>query len=73
MYKVADTFGIINQGELILELSKEELEKRCSDYIEIQTEDAQKTCTVLEILGIHEYKVTENHVIHIYEALEKAA
>ena len=73
LYKVADTFGIINQGELILELSKEELEKRCSDYIEIQTEDAQKTCTVLEILGIHEYKVTENHVIHIYEALEKAA
>lgn len=27
LYKVADTFGIINQGELILELSKEELEK----------------------------------------------
>ena len=26
LYKVADTFGIINQGELILELSKEELE-----------------------------------------------
>lgn len=73
LYKIADTFGIINQGELILELSKEELEKRCSDYIEIQTEDAQKACTVLEILGIHEYKVTENHVIHIYEALEKAA
>lgn len=73
LYKVADTFGIINQGELILELSKEELEKRCSDYIEIQTEDAQKVCTVLETLGIHEYKVTENHVIHIYEALEKAA
>ena len=73
LYKVADTFGIINQGELILELSKEELEKRCSDYIEIQTEDVQKTCTVLETLGIHEYKVTENHVIHIYEALEKAA
>ena len=42
LYKVADTFGIINQGELILELSKEELEKRCSDYIEIQTEDAQR-------------------------------
>ena len=73
LYKVADTFGIINQGELILELSKEELEKRCSDYIEIQTEDVQKTCTVLETLGIHEYKVTENHVIHIYEELEKAA
>ena len=63
----------LDKLERLPELSKEELEKRCSDYIEIQTEDAQKVCTVLETLGIHEYKVTENHVIHIYEALEKAA
>ena len=31
LYKIADTFGIINNGKLVQELSREELSAKCSD------------------------------------------
>lgn len=36
LYKVADTFGIIHEGRLIQELTREELSSKCSEYIELK-------------------------------------
>lgn len=72
LHKVADTFGIIHNGELVQELSKEELEKKCSDYIEIAVENTEYVCTVLENMGLKNYKVIDANIIQIYERLDQS-
>ncbi len=67
LYKIADTFGIIHQGQLIKEISKEELTEQCSDYTELIVSDTACACTVLETYGIHRYKVTGDRTIFIYD------
>ncbi len=70
--KVADTFGIINDGKLIQELSREELHEKCQNYMEIKLDDAAKGCTVLDSVGIVDYKVVGNDTIYIYESIDRA-
>jgi len=70
LYKIADTFGIINKGKLIQELSKEELSEKCNDYIELRCNDASKACPVIEGMGIENYKVVGSDTIYIYEKLD---
>ena len=70
LYKIADTFGIINKGKLIQELSKEELSAKCSDFIELKLDSASKACPVLEGMGIANYKVIGNDTIYIYDQVD---
>lgn len=67
LYKVADTFGIIHKGTLVQELSRKQLEEKCSDCIRICLADARRACTVLEDMGIRNYKVTAPDIIQVYE------
>lgn len=69
LYKVADTFGIIHKGVLIQELSKEELDRKCSDYTQIRTGDTEKACPVIEGLGYRDYRVISSDTIHIYDTV----
>lgn len=69
LYKVADTFGIIHKGVLIQELSKEELDRKCSDYTQIRTGDTEKACPVIEELGYRDYRVISSDTIHIYDTV----
>lgn len=70
LYKIADTFGIINKGKLIQELSKEELAEKCSDFIELKCDDVSKACPVIEGMGIKNYKVIGNDTVYIYEKID---
>lgn len=70
--KIADTFGIIHNGRLIQELTAEELMTKCSDYIELRTDDTARASTVIEQMGFGEYKVTGEDVICIYDQLERS-
>lgn len=72
LYKVADTFGIIHQGRLVKELTREALEETCSDYLEISTDQTEAASTVIEQLGIHDYKVVGKETIRLYEGLERS-
>lgn len=67
LYKVADTFGIIHKGMLIQEFSRKQLEEKCSDCIRICLIDTRRACTVLEDMGIQNYKVAAPDTIHVYE------
>lgn len=73
LYRLADTFGIIDKGTLIQEISKEELEENCSDYIKLKVTNAERVCTVLESMNIFEYKIIDKNTINIYEQLDKTA
>lgn len=71
--KVADTFGIINQGKLIQELSQEALTEICSDYIELHVDNTAAASTVIERAGFGDYKVLDDSTICIYEQLDRSA
>lgn len=71
--KVADTFGIINEGKLVQELSQEELTEICSDYIELRVDDTARASTVIERMGFADYKVLGDNTICIYEQLDRSA
>ncbi len=72
LYQLADTFGIIHEGNLLQELSKEQLEEKCGDHIEIQLNDAKHACTIIEDMGIKDYKVIDANTINIYESLDRS-
>ena len=68
--KVADSFGIINDGKLIDEFTIEELESRCSKYVLLKTGDLEKTREVLSESGIERYEVEESGDIRINGVIE---
>ena len=63
--KVANSFGIINDGKLIDEFTSSELEQRCGKYVLLKTGDLEKSKRVLANNGITRYSVLENGDIRI--------
>ena len=47
----------------------EELLAKCSERIELKTDDTRKACSVLEDMGIEKYKVVDADTIQIFERL----
>ena len=68
--KVADSFGIINDGKLIDEFTSEELERRCGKYILLRTGDVEKSRQVLSDCGVGAFDVLENGDIKIDEEIK---
>ncbi len=67
--KIATDYGIIHNGILLQELTREELLSRCSERIELKTNDSRKACAILEEMGIREYKAVDSDTVHIFERL----
>ena len=63
-------FSIISRGNLIENLSREELIVKCRNHIALRTDDISKTAVILEDkLSVHDYKVIHGEEIHIFERL----
>ena len=45
--KIATTYGIMNKGKLVEEISAEELENRCRNFVRAETDDGQKAAQAL--------------------------
>lgn len=69
--KIATHYGIIHEGRLIEELSREELIQKCSERIELETENVSGASTVIESMGIMNYKVVDNRTIQIFERIDE--
>lgn len=70
LQKVATTFGFIHRGELIREISIEQLHEECRKCIEIVVDDVNYTIKVLdENPDLNSYKVLPNGVIRIYDEI----
>ncbi|MCI9487312.1 MAG: ATP-binding cassette domain-containing protein [Lachnospiraceae bacterium] len=46
--KISTGYGIIKDGELIEQITREELEEKCQDYFQIQVQDITRAVPVLE-------------------------
>ena len=71
--QIATHYGILHDGKLISELSKEELASETRQYIELETTEVQKAVVVLDELGIKDYEVINGTEINIYEHLDDVA
>ncbi|ALS00913.1 bacitracin ABC transporter ATP-binding protein [Enterococcus silesiacus] len=69
--KMATDYGFIHQGQLIREISHEKLTEECKQFIEIRLNEPQLATTVIENIGISNYKVVDRNTIRIYEQLTK--
>jgi ABC-2 type transport system ATP-binding protein len=64
-------FSIISHGNLIENLSREELLVKCRNHIALRTDDINRTAAILEDkLSIADYKVMHGEEIHIFEQLD---
>ena len=64
-------YVIINEGQIVESLSKEELMLHSRSYISIRTERTAETVAALEqSLSVHDYKVMEDEEIRLYEGIE---
>ena len=71
--QLATSYGILNNGEIVEELTQSELDDRCKKALEIKTDNLKKTTWVLEnILKTTNYKVLPDKVIKIYEYINEA-
>ena len=74
LYLIANHFCFIDQGRIIKDVSKEELDLECSKCIVIKTKDVKKATVVLEKeLSTTNYKVIDNTEIRLYDYLENSA
>lgn len=65
-------FSILNHGNLVENLSREELIVKCRNHISLRTDDINKAAAILEEkLFIHDYKVLYGEEIHIFERTDE--
>jgi ABC-2 type transport system ATP-binding protein len=71
--KIATDYGIIHNGCLLQELTREELMKRCSERIELVLDDPKLALPVLDAMGFTNYQVVDKEHIHVFERLGESA
>ncbi|WP_455541874.1 ABC transporter ATP-binding protein [Intestinibacter sp.] len=65
---VATCYGFLNKGKLVEQLSAEELEEKCKNYLEIKVNNPKKMSALLEEVGYRDYKVLPDNKIQIFGA-----
>lgn len=67
LYLLATDYIIIHKGRIIESLSHDQLEAKCEKYVRIHTDVLPQCITVIEKeLNIFDYKVMDDHTLHIY-------
>lgn len=71
--KLATDYGIIHNGCLVQELTREELMKKCSERIELTLDNPKQAIPVLDDMGFSSYQVIDKEHIYIFERLGESA
>ncbi len=67
LYAVANRFLFIENGRVLKEVSKDELDLECSRCIVVRSDDTKRGAMMIEDkLGINDYKVIDDREIRIY-------
>lgn len=67
LYLLATDYIIIRKGKIIETLSHEELKAKCENYVKVYTDELPQCVTAIEKeLKILDYKVMDDHILHIY-------
>lgn len=71
--KIATHYGIINNGKLIEQLSRDEIMDKCAERLEIVTDTPEQACVVLDEIGGISYKVVDKQTVHVLNHIEDSA
>ena len=71
--KIATDYGIIHNGSLLQELTRDELMKRCGERMELTLDNPREAIPVLDAMGFVNYQVVDKEHIHIFERLNESA
>ncbi|WP_238187636.1 ABC transporter ATP-binding protein [Paenibacillus sp. L3-i20] len=69
---LASHYGIIHQGQLLEQLTAQELYGKCQQYVLIKVDNPDKATTVIQTeLGTTDYEVMPDGAIKLYSAIEQ--
>lgn len=71
--KIATHYGIIHNGKLIEQLSRDEIMDKCAERLEIVTDTPEQACVVLDEIGGISYKVVDKQTVHVLNHIEDSA
>lgn len=71
--KIATDYGIIHNGNLLQEITRDELMRRCRERIELVLDNPKQAIPVLDSMGFANYQVIDKEHIYIYERLGESA
>ena len=72
LYLLATDYIMIHKGRIIENLSHEQLEAKCENYVKVCTDHLPQCVTVIEKeLKLFDYKVIDDHTLHIYAFTEE--
>lgn len=72
LYQLATCYGFLHKGELLKQISAEELNESCKRHICLHTDNAQKTALLLEQkTGIKNYAVYPDGSVRVYDGLDQ--
>lgn len=69
--KISTHYGIINNGILIEQLSREQLLEKCAARLEIVTDTPERACTVLDEMDDISYKVIDRQTIYLFNHIDE--
>lgn len=65
-------YGFIEKGEMVKQISAEDLSKECNKYLEVKVDKVELMTALLEKkLGCNSYKVTPDYTLNIYDYLDQ--
>ncbi|WP_071394249.1 ABC transporter ATP-binding protein [Bacillus tuaregi] len=71
LHLLATHYGIIHKGELLEQLTANELNEKCQQYIHIKVDNPDRAATIIEtVLGTTHYDVLPDGKIKLYRHLE---
>ena len=68
--KIATTYGFISHGQIVEELSVEELQAKCTKALVVQVENLEQGEAIVKELGVQNYKVYPNGEIAIFDEVD---
>ncbi|WMJ79889.1 ATP-binding cassette domain-containing protein [Clostridium sp. MB40-C1] len=69
--QLATTYGFINNGKFIEQISAKQLEEKCKRCIAIKVDNTEKATAIIEKeLGCSEYEVLNGNEIRLYEKID---
>lgn len=69
--KIASRYGILGQGKMIEQLTAEELQQKCTDYLHLKTDQPQKAAALLEqACGLRRWEMRPEGELRIYEPVD---
>ena len=70
--KLATDYAIIDNGRIVEESTREELELKCRSKMVFKVDDAASAAAVLKEAGYKDFEVADDETIHVFDGYEKA-